>query len=110
MVKQLISIDEAHLLNQRMWSEKTFGPGKRTKGIVDHISKELKEILEDPEDLKEWVDVIILAFDGAWRAGYTPYQILMGIKLKQLENEKRLWPDWTTMSENEAIEHVKEVL
>lgn len=104
----MIGIDEAHLENQIMWSRETFGPSKRTKGIIAHIRKELKEIEEKPEDLTEWVDVIILALDGAWRAGYTPYQILMGIRLKQMENQKRTWPDWRTASEDEAIEHVKE--
>lgn len=49
------------------WSEKTFGPGMRTEGITAHIRKELLEIEEDPNSLEEWIDVMILAFDGAWR-------------------------------------------
>jgi hypothetical protein len=50
------------------WSSKTFGPGRRTKGICDHIRKELEEIEQDPKDWKEWIDVLILGLDGFWRA------------------------------------------
>lgn len=56
-----------HLVRQRAFSLRTFGPGARTSGIVDHIRKELDEIQRSPADLEEWVDVILLAFDGAWR-------------------------------------------
>lgn len=95
----------AHLQRQRDWSEKTFGPGTRAAGIVDHIRKELLEIEADPGDLAEWVDVVILALDGAWRSGATPEQIIEAIKAKQTKNEGRVWPDWRTMSADKAIEH-----
>lgn len=98
-------IDATHLERQRQWSRETFGPGKRTHGVLDHIRKELAEIEADPDDLGEWVDVIILAFDGAWRHGWEPQQIIDAIKAKQAKNEAREWPDWRTMSEDVAIEH-----
>jgi hypothetical protein len=78
---------EAHLVRQRTWSEKTFGPGPRAAGVVDHISKELVEILHNPGDLTEWIDVAILALDGAWRAGYSPEQIIAALVAKQTKNE-----------------------
>lgn len=99
------AIDAAHLTHQRQWSERTFGPGRRTLGVLDHIRKELAEIEADPTDLGEWVDVIILAFDGAWRAGWQSQQIIDAIKAKQAKNEARTWPDWRGMSEDQAIEH-----
>lgn len=34
------------------------------------------EVLADPSDLGEWVDVIILAFDGAHRLGVDPQAII----------------------------------
>lgn len=98
-------IDVAHLERQRDWSRATFGPGPRTAGVVDHIRKELLEILANPTDLGEWVDVIILGLDGAWRAGHEPRQIINAIKEKQAKNEARTWPDWRTRSEDVAIEH-----
>lgn len=101
------SIDEDHLNRQRNWSTKTFGPGHRTGGVIEHIRKELDEIEGNPLDVDEWVDVIILAFDGAWRAGYEPREIIAAIKAKQAKNEARSWPDWRTQSEDRAIEHVR---
>ncbi len=102
-------IDADHLAHQREWSLRTFGPGQRILGVLDHIRSELKEIEDDPTDLKEWVDVIILAFDGAWRAGWEPQQIIDAIKAKQLRNEARTWPDWRTQSADQRIEHDRSV-
>lgn len=95
----------AHLRRQRDFSEKTFGPGLRTHGVLDHIRKELREIEADPNDIMEWVDVIILAFDGAWRAGWEPEEIVNAIVAKQTRNESRSWPDWRKTDPNKAIEH-----
>lgn len=95
----------AHLERQRDWSANTFGPGVRTKGITDHIRKELGEIEAAPHDIEEWIDVVILALDGAWRAGAYPDQIISVLAGKQAKNEQREWPDWRTQPENKAIEH-----
>lgn len=95
----------SHLARQAKFSLATFGPGARSKGVVDHIRKELCEIEADPTDLKEWVDVIILALDGAWRTGATPRQIIDAIVAKQDKNEGRVWPDWRTADPEKAIEH-----
>lgn len=97
----------AHLHRQREMSLKNFGPGARTQGVIDHIKKELNEIEQDPTDITEWVDVIILAFDGAWRAGWEPEDIVKAIVAKQTKNEARQWPDWRTADPNKAIEHVR---
>lgn len=94
----------AHLYRQREFSARTFGPGARTAGICDHIRKELDEVAKDPT-IREWVDVIILALDGAWRSGATPEEIVAAIEAKQAKNEARTWPDWHTVPEGKAIEH-----
>jgi hypothetical protein len=95
----------AHLHRQREFSQQTFGPGARTAGVCDHIRKELVEIADKPNDVTEWVDVVLLALDGAWRAGYTPEQIAAAIEAKQTKNEGRDWPDWRTAPADKAIEH-----
>ena len=99
----------AHLRHQAEWSEKTFGPGDRRKGVIDHIRKELGEIEDDPDGKNEceWIDVIILAFDGAWRSGKSPEEIVRLWRAKQAKNEARDWPDWRTADPNKAIEHVR---
>lgn len=99
-------IDAAYIAHQREWSTETFGPGGRPLGVLDHIEKELVEVREDPTDLGEWVDVIILAFDGAWRAGHEPQAILDAVAAKQARNEARTWRDWRTADPDKAIEHV----
>ncbi|MGD9599952.1 MAG: dATP/dGTP pyrophosphohydrolase domain-containing protein [Steroidobacteraceae bacterium] len=96
---------EAHLQRQAAFSLHTFGPGARVEGVTDHIAKELKEVRDSGGDLKEWVDVIILGFDGAWRSGATPAQIIEAIVAKQAKNESRTWPDWRTAEPGKAIEH-----
>ena len=60
---------------------------------------------ESDGDLKEWVDVIILGMDGAWRSGATPEQIVEAIVAKQTKNEGRTWPDWRTAPPDTAIDH-----
>lgn len=95
----------AHLVRQRAFSEKAFGPGTRAKGVIAHIRKELVEIEQDPTDLFEWIDVVLLALDGAWRAGHQPEEIAAGLQAKQARNEARQWPDWRTASEDGPIEH-----
>ena len=96
-----------HLHRQRDFSSRTFGPGERTAGVLDHIRKELAEIEATPQDLTEWVDVVLLALDGAWRSGHTPEEIVQAIADKQARNEARQWPDWRTVEPGKAIEHVR---
>lgn len=98
-------IDAAHIAHQREFSLATFGPGLRTDGVLDHIAKESHEVRADPTDLGEWVDIIILAFDGAHRTGADPQAIIDAIKAKQARNESRTWPDWRTAEPGKAIEH-----
>ena len=98
-----------HLRRQMWWSCETFGPGHRTKGLIDHIEKELEEIKSKPLDLEEWIDLVLLALDGAWRSGmHTPKQIADALEAKQTKNENREWPDWRNAPLDKAIEHVKE--
>lgn len=98
----IISFLEKHI----DWSQKTFGHGVKTESICRHIEKELNEIREKPHDLEEWIDVVILAFDGAWRAGYSPLQIIEGLKSKQEINFLRKWQQ--PENADDPIEHVRE--
>lgn len=98
-----------HLAHQKEFSIKTFGPGSREKGVCDHIRKELIEI-ETTDYENEWIDVIILAFDGALRSGLEPQEIVDLWVAKQKKNESREWPDWRTADPEKAIEHVKNIV
>jgi hypothetical protein len=94
-----------HIDRQKEFSIQTFGPNQRTPGILDHIRKELKEIENNPSDLEEWIDVIMLAIDGAWRVGHSSHQIVQGLIDKLAKNKSRKWPDWRNADPNKAIEH-----
>ena len=97
----------AHINRQREFSGSAFGPGARTAAIIDHIKKELKEVAAAPRDLTEWVDLILLALDGAWRSGHSAEDIAEGLDSKLTINETRIWPDWRTADPDKAIEHVR---
>lgn len=98
---------------QRTWSQEAFGPAAavdRRAGILDHIRRKLDEVAAAPDDLSEWADIILLAFDGAWRAAATSCRslddVLRAITDKQAVNARREWPDWRTAPPDKAIEHV----
>jgi len=97
---------ESYIEAQRLWSSKVFGTGEMTEGILRHMDEEVSEIRENPDDLSEWADVIILALDGMWRRGYTSAQIASALRDKQKVNSQRDWPE--NVPEGEPIRHLKE--
>ncbi len=96
---------ETYVRLQSAWSRSTFGAGKRTIGITTHIEKELQEIRADPEDLEEWIDVMILAMDGYWRAGGAPSELAEMLAAKQDKNLSRKWPPM--LPEDQPVEHIR---
>lgn len=97
---------QEYVSKQQEWSARTFGDGPRTKGITAHIRKELEEVEAAPHDLEEWIDVMILALDGAWRSGGTPQTIAAMLERKQAKNFGRTYPK--PMSQDHPSFHVKE--
>lgn len=97
----------AHLTRQIAFSKKAFGPFDRTPGIVAHIRKELDEVAASPGDVTEWMDIVLLGLDGAWRAGYSEEEITEALAAKLAKNEARQWPDWRDIPPDQPIEHVK---
>lgn len=89
------------------WAEQTFGPGPRTEQVVDHMKKEIVEVLAKPRDPTEWADVIMLAIDGALRMGIKASELRRALVEKLQVNRVRSWPDWRTMPEGRAVEHVR---
>lgn len=94
-----------YVQRQRLWSEVTFGPGRRTIGICEHIKKELAEIQEDPDDVREWIDVLILAMDGYWRHGGKPEELAEMLEAKQRVNFECAWP--AVKPEDQPMEHLR---
>jgi len=94
-----------YLNRQLRWSKNTFGDTPRTEGILKHIEKEIEEVRQAPNDLEEWCDIAILAFDGAWRAGFTPYEICQMMEAKQAKNFTRTYPK---TADDVPSEHIRE--
>ena len=90
----------------KAWSLATFGPGRRTTGLLEHIRRELDEVAEAPDDLVEWVDVVLLAFDGYWRHGGTPEGFIDLVRYKFGVNQARKWGP--PAPEDQPNAHVKE--
>lgn len=98
----------AWLRQKNEWSLKTFGPGQRTEGVVKHIESELQEIRADPTDVVEYMDVVLLAFDGAFRAGHSPEAVVAALVAKQKKNEGRTWPKPGTQDPDGPTQHLAE--
>lgn len=92
---------------QRIFSRQAFGPESidRTEGVLKHIEQELQEIRESPKDTEEWIDVVILALDGAWRSGASPDDIANTLNKKFIKNKSRKWPDWRKSTGDDPINH-----
>lgn len=103
MLKQSFDL-YAWLRQHILWSMETFGDGARTEGLCKHIEKECNEVRASPNDIMEWIDIIILACDGAWRAGYSAREICLALQQKQLINQER---QWVRTPENEPTEHTR---
>jgi len=104
-------MDFSHYVKQQKeWSLETFGKGQRTAGIIKHIQAELEEVREHPLDLTEWIDIIILTMDGAWRMGFTPDEIETELRRKQNQNFLRKWPprEQSESNQSEPMFHIRE--
>lgn len=88
------------------WSRDTFGPTPRTVGITKHIEKECEEIRAVPHDREEWIDILILAWDGYWRAGGSTQGLTEDLRQKVLKIFQRRYPPGP-YSDDELIEHVR---
>lgn len=97
----LVQYLEAH----NEWSARTFGRDRRPVSIINHIHKELKEVEAAPDDLVEWIDVMILAADGAFIAGYEPTQVAAAV-ITDIE----LGITGTWQSAETVISHIKTAL
>ena len=85
-----------------------FGPGERLAGTLDHIKKELIEVEDDPHAAEEWIDVALLALQGAFRHGHDAEAVAGTFIRKIAKIEARTYPDWRTADPDKAIEHIRE--
>lgn len=87
------------------FSDKTFGKSRSFYGPLQHLQKEVKELLENPSDDHEYADCLLLLIDAYRRKGGTAHRLLNACFEKLEINKERKWPDQP--DENGVFEHVK---
>jgi hypothetical protein len=93
----------AFMERHKAWIERTFPRNATTEGITRHIEKECAEVREKPDDLDEWIDILILGIHGYWRNGGTAEDLLPRLNRKLTRNESRRYV--VKDDPNEPIEH-----
>jgi hypothetical protein len=89
------------------WSESQFGSKEERgpEGPLNHLKKEIDEVLENQDDVEEWADVLLLVLDGMSRVGMSVNYVEDAAWDKLNINKRRKWspPDADGVSE-----HVRE--
>ena len=89
---------------QYKWSRETFGESSLESNI-DHLRDELNEVVENPNDIEEWADVMLLYMNASSFVGHTMDDIFEAVQKKYEKNNKRTWgePD-----ERGVVKHISE--
>jgi hypothetical protein len=91
------------------WSDQTFGKQSiydedAGVGAINHLRKEVGELLDEMDDITEWADCLMLLLDGARRRGIDIDAIVDATWDKLEVNRQRKWgkPD-----ADGVVEHVR---
>lgn len=85
------------------WGNETF-PKANLHTRFAHLRSELDELEQNPSDLMEWADVLLLLMQSASDQGYSMCQLLDASKVKLLINQNRTWGE---PNEEGYVEHVE---
>lgn len=106
--RRLLESETFDLVWQREqeFSDRAFGtPSERgSLGPLKHLAKEAQEALDNPSDVTEYADCLMLVIDAARRQGFTKEQLLAAVLAKIATCEQREWPR-SDGDANEAVEH-----
>lgn len=92
--EEFVKLLTLFLIDQKEWSERTFGPIRsdpKHDEILAHILLEVEEVRANKSDPKEWIDIVLLGFEGALRTVSKPRQVADALNQKQLINFDREW-------------------
>lgn len=70
--------------DEAAWSDATFGPPSERGpiGPLKHLIQEAQEAIDEPTDIMEYADCLLLVLDASRRAGYSLTNLLDAAKLK----------------------------
>ncbi len=95
--------------DQSEWSQATFGTDLQRGpiGTLKHLAKEVQECLNEPNDVKEYADCLILILDASRRAGFSADELVAAGLAKMAENRQRQWPPFDPANIDKPVEHVR---
>ena len=67
-------------------------PGQPLDAKLEHLRREILELIADPKDRSEWADVFILILGAANLAQIAAPELIAIANAKMSINEKRKWP------------------
>ena len=87
-----------------IWSDATFGSGRPADIPLNHLAKEIQELIVSPEDRMEYADCLILLLDAFRLTGGSAEELINTCYEKMEINRKRKWgkPD-----KNGVVEHIR---
>jgi len=88
-----------------IWSDQTFGKNRNPIAPLHHLKKEVQEVIEQPNDIKEYADCLLLLMDSARLSGFNMDDLYFAAKAKFKENKLR---KWSKPDENGVCEHIRE--
>lgn len=100
MIKTLGVLIKEH----EKFSDETFGKDRNPIGPLKHLKKEIDEIIENPDDIVEYADFLLLFIDAIRLNGYTFSKVINAAFEKLEVNKTR---DWPPLNKEGYSEHVK---
>ena len=80
--------------DQAQWSQATFGTDSQRGpiGALRHLEKEAREAIDNPRDIMEYADCLLLILDASRRAGFMAGTLVQAAQRKMAINRTREWP------------------
>lgn len=75
---------------ERAWALPTFGRTEPS-GSLAHLASEVEELREDPSDIGEYADCLLLLLDAAAISGFSTRDLLRAVWTKMERNKARTW-------------------
>ena len=91
--------------NLGKWADSVFGKKRSPIGALYHLQEEAFEAMDEPYDIMEYADCMMLIIDATRNAGFTADELMEAVNKKLRINQRRKWgrPD-----KNGVINHIKE--
>lgn len=84
------------------WQVETFGPAP-ARSVIAHLKREAGELHDDPKDVIEYADCMLLLLGAAARVGYDTDILLDACRLKLKINRAR---EWGPVQSDGTVEHI----